>query len=185
MGLLKFSFSKLIKAYMILVGSVMILGLVGGVAVKLYEIQLAWRSDTFQSVEGHVESQTVILSSALGARNQYEPVVRYKYKVEGKEYTGSRIALAREVTFRKREDAKQWLRENIRENKRIEVFYQPNDHSVSTLNTAADLSMYSSLFTALKFASLGIVIAAIFLIPRFKRLFKVKKHQANKLISSK
>jgi hypothetical protein len=145
----------LLGAFVCVVGAG--LGFGGYRARKKSTAVLAW-----PTAAGSLDSAEVVTHRSSGTtskghsttRVSYEPVVRYAYAVDGKEYKGRNIGL---TAISGGKGAAEKRVGNLKSEKMLKVYYDPKDPKESYLDPRADGSFWL-LFIGAALIVLGIVV---------------------------
>jgi hypothetical protein len=133
------------------------LGFGGYRAKKKSAAVLAW-----PTAAGSLDSAEVVTRRSSGTtskghsttRVSYEPVVRYSYSVDGKEYKGRNIGM---TTVSGGKGAAEKRVGNLKSEKGLKVYYDPKDPKESYLDPKADGSVWL-FFVGAALIVLGIVV---------------------------
>ena len=91
-----------------------------------------WRvqaAGSWQSTSCHVERAEIVAGKDSDGDPEYRAVVRYRYEVAGRSYTGTRIDFRPDHTASKRADAEAWLPSSTT----VPCWYDPDDPATAVL----------------------------------------------------
>lgn len=122
-----------------------------------YSLQDALNSKTWPSVDGKIISSEIKTRiSSTSTKNEYEPIIRYEYSVEGKIYISDKILFGSAIYLRKKV-AENFLN-NYKVGKKVQAFYNPNNPNISVLEPGANWDAYKILLFGLGFIIISLII---------------------------
>ncbi len=154
-----------VKSVYILIGSIFIFIGAGSAVFLAWRIRRALASRSWPWVLGELES-TGLREIKVGASQQSRRhhgvgtviAFRYRYTVDGREYTGSRVSWSDFVT--KSGGALRRLQEHYAGKRGIMVYYNPASPQDSVLLPGVSLYNFTPLVTSLLFVAAGIFVLA-------------------------
>jgi hypothetical protein len=134
--------------------------LLSGLGLLCYGIivaKQAIKASKWPTVEGTIKSPSFHESSTEGGKT-YEVVVEYDYSVEGKTYTGGRLAFGYGGSSNKQ--VHQAILDKLKGASLVTVRYNPQNHAISTLSCGINNSIKVIFASAFMWLSVGIAIFA-------------------------
>jgi hypothetical protein len=139
-----------------------LLFLLVGISILLFNLKivlLATSSKNWPQTQGEILSSKLNIMQFTGEpKKSFNPHVKYKYTVKGREYESTRIYFGNKIgsSFKKRKSRK--VIEKYPIGKPVNVFYNPMKESTSVLETGVKTEPVSLIIVGLVFTIAGYLI---------------------------
>lgn len=153
------------KVLVIIFASVFILAGIGCLVYAIINVQRAWASRSWPTVQGVVLSAEVKRSQTKHGNTttwSYRAVVRYDFQVDGKPYSGDKISF---VDFGSRNASLANTRANrYAAGKTVTVHYDPSNPQICVLEPGFSVFAWMSLIGGFGFLSVGAALGYVSLV---------------------